>query len=217
MRVDTGFLVVAFLALGVQGAEFFVYLRPFVPGNDDVLSLVLSSCRLGEAQAALSPEAKWPKLASDVVRLMGPPDRLTFRTVLSDVYALDIHPPLYFLLLHAWQWLFRGSVGTAILLSILTACLSACTLYAVLTWMVAPPAATLFCVLYVASPAYPQAALMARQYALSACFAILLAALISGACRSPRAALRDRSSASSLSPASRKRLRHLDLAAHLAL
>ena len=112
-------LIVA-LALGTLYASVQISLRAAakrVPYHDDAISVLAATCHQGsyepqELTGAWVPASRWQAYTT--------PDELgCFATISRGLAKRDIHPPLYFWLLHLWIHAFSASLSAIAVLTIL--------------------------------------------------------------------------------------------------
>lgn len=183
----TGLILTALLALAVPGAWYAIYEAPWAPGHDDLVSLLLSSEGKSRADRILSARATSRRSAREILGTIEPQADYGVGETVLDAYRLSINPPIYVGLLNLWRRLLGASVRSAILLSLLLGCLSACVVF----WVVARERGwsygLLFSSLYCFSPTYWEAALAIRQYALAALLAAFLPGTLAAFLRSDEA------------------------------
>lgn len=106
------------------------------------------------------------------------PSSFRFRTVSLDMALYDVHPPLYFWILHAIHCLWGTTDGTGALLNVLIGLALLVVLFRCSRWCgLGTNASLVVCVLWYLSPAAVQIDLEARPYQLLALLAVLSYAL----------------------------------------
>jgi uncharacterized membrane protein len=81
-----------------------------------VAALALRTWKLGEKNLWLDEAASWDLATSSIARLIA-------------LTAADIHPPLYYLALKLWVWIFGDSVGALRSLSVVSGVLAVYLMY----------------------------------------------------------------------------------------
>jgi hypothetical protein len=139
--------------------------------NDGISYLAAAASQVRYEEEA--PVGRWVP-AAQWQELWQPGSFPAFGTIARDLAETDIHPPLYFWLLHLWGWLFGNGLALAPILNLLFLALATVVLYStcrqarVSEWgaLVATSAWTL-------SGSMVLVHLQARQYSLLALVAIL--------------------------------------------
>ena len=100
--------------------------------HDEAISYIAATCHQGEYQeitfAGRGPYGRWVP-AYEWQRLLQPEDRGCLGRIAADLARYDIHPPLYFWLLHGWALLFGVGVWTGTSLNIALAALGTLALF----------------------------------------------------------------------------------------
>lgn len=76
--------------------------------HDESISYLAATCHQGEYSnitKGLPPFGTWAE-ASDWKRFIQPERLFCFEKIAADLSQYDIHPPLYFWILHLWSWIF---------------------------------------------------------------------------------------------------------------
>lgn len=124
-------------------------------------------------QHGLYPFATWVS-ASEWKKLLQPENKFCFRTIASDLTKHDIHPPLYFWILHVWILIFNTHLWTGPSLNMMIAIISILLLYRLAHDLLHDPReAAVVSFLWASSFAVIQTSLEARPYPLLAFFTIL--------------------------------------------
>ena len=102
-----------------------------------------------------------------------------FKKIAYDLTQYDIHPPLFFWLMHLFILLFGFHVYTGLILNLITTLLTLFTLYKFSNYVFNNSFKSLLvCTFWFLSPAIVQTDLEARHYQLFALFTILLSHII---------------------------------------
>ncbi|UCC82798.1 MAG: glycosyltransferase family 39 protein [Gemmatimonadota bacterium] len=102
-------------------------------------------------------------------------DRFCYGTISADLATYDIHPPLYFWMLHSWSLLFGVQLWTGPSLNSTLAVLTILALFGFARQVLKNDAeAVLVAFTYALSPAIASVSIEARQYDLLALLAVLL-------------------------------------------
>jgi 4-amino-4-deoxy-L-arabinose transferase-like glycosyltransferase len=114
----------AILALGLVlglGTRIAVIGGKDVIGHDEAISYLAATCHEGDwdrvTSRALPPTATWAT-AADWRRFVTPKELLCFGRIDRDLADLDVHPPLYFWLLHVWVQAFGVGLRSGPLLNL---------------------------------------------------------------------------------------------------
>jgi hypothetical protein len=108
--------------------------------SDEGISYLMSSCAGRKWEETIVPGSslygKWVP-AAEWQRLIDPNGRLCFGTVARDLAELDVHPPLYFWMLHLWTLLFGRSIAAGMALNCLLWAVTSVALYRLARLMLA--------------------------------------------------------------------------------
>ena len=100
--------------------------------HDESISVLAAACHQGDytrlTSAGEPPFGRWVP-ASDWKALMRPDRALCLGEIGRDLAREDIHPPLYFWLLHAWTLAFGVGLWTGVSLNIVLAALTGLALF----------------------------------------------------------------------------------------
>jgi hypothetical protein len=100
--------------------------------HDEAISYLAATCHQGEYQSVTfdraAPYGRWVS-AAEWQRFLQPEERGCLGRIAADLARFDIHPPLYFWLLHGWSVVFGVSAWTGALLNAVLAGLGALALY----------------------------------------------------------------------------------------
>jgi hypothetical protein len=141
--------------------------------HDEGISYLAATCHqraFHEADLRLRavPALEWK-------RFLQPEDRFCYRTIGADLAIYDIHPPLYFWMLHSWSLLFGVQLWTGPTLNSLLAVLTILSLFGFARYVLKDdPQAVLVAYTYALSPATASVSVEARQYDLLALLAVLV-------------------------------------------
>jgi hypothetical protein len=125
-------------------------------------------------QTGESPVGVWVP-ARDWQRFLAPDRFACFSTIGSDLAATDIHPPLYFWLLHVWIWAVGVHLWSGPVLNLLISLGMIVALYRLAYFVFEERLpASLVAFLWGVSPYVAHESLEARPYGLLALFAVLL-------------------------------------------
>ncbi len=141
------------------------------PVHDEVISYLAATGHEGAYAARFPsgpPADRWAK-ASDWQSFWKPDTFGTWKTIRDDLNHYDIHPPLYFWVLHAWTYLFGSEEWSGRLLNVPLLLLGALLVYATCRALCAPRLESSATAVLWAGSLHAFAALgEARQYVLLA-------------------------------------------------
>ncbi len=166
-------LLVAAAAGGAWRAALIAAKRTL--NHDEVISYLAAAGRQGDydraSRALAAPLGTW--VAAAEIKQMLRPQGACFGRVAADLAATDIHPPLYFWLLHAWCLLVGTQLWTGPALNAAVSVLTAFVLYVVARGACREPltamaAAAVWCL----SPAVIETCFEARHYDLLGLWAV---------------------------------------------
>ena len=145
--------------------------------HDESISVLAAACHQGDytrlTTTAQPPFGRWVR-ASDWKALMRPDRALCLQEIGRDLARDDIHPPLYFWLLHGWTLLFGVGLWTGLSLNVVLAGLSALALFGLARRLLGEPLrAAAVAAVWSFSPAAIRVFAEARQYELVALLAVL--------------------------------------------
>lgn len=147
--------------------------------QDESVSYLVATCHLGDyarlVAAGEDPLGLWVP-ATEWKRFLRPSGKLCPDAISVDLARFDVHPPLYFWLLHGWVLIFGVSVVSGLLLNILLAVFAGAALFALTrraTGQALPGALATF--VWAVSPAVVPFSLEARQYTLFTLVTVLFA------------------------------------------
>lgn len=146
--------------------------------QDDVISVLAATGHQGEYQAvvdnAQAPLATWVP-AAEWQRFVRVEDRLPLLRIARDLGHEDIHPPVYFWLLHLWLLAVGVSLWSGPALNLLIHGLTAVALWRLARKVLADRrAAWAVTGVWVTLPAVIESSLATRQYSLASLWAVLL-------------------------------------------
>jgi hypothetical protein len=146
--------------------------------HDDTISYLAATGHQGEYQqvvdSASAPVAQWVP-ASRWQAFTRIEDPLPLLTIARDLGHHDIHPPVYFWLLHMWMLLFGGSLWTGPMLNVVIHVLTAVVLWRLARHLAGSPLAAWGAVgIWATLPAVAQTAVSTRQYSLASLWSITL-------------------------------------------
>lgn len=176
-RLDVVALVVLLVALAA-GAGLRVYAQHQNPNMqyDEAWSYASASGRLDELVAAIDGglTGRWVP-AADWQRLWRAQGSSGIGHIASDLAAHDVHPPLYFWLLHGWLVLAGEDVWTGRALNLIFATLTILSIYGLARSAgFRPIDGALAALVWAVSPAVVGISAIARQYDLVALTTVLL-------------------------------------------
>lgn len=177
-----GLAVVATLVIACAGLRLAALPSLHTPEHDDAISYLAATCHQAEYGLTVTrrapPFARWAT-AADWQRLWSVEDRFCFQRIGRDLGERDIHPPLYFWLLHLWLIAFGVTVRSGPSLNVLISAGTVVLVY-VLGRRFSPnrAAASVGALTWALSPATLSITLIARQYELLALFAVAFILLI---------------------------------------
>lgn len=142
--------------------------------HDEAISYLIAACQITdfghpELRGTLSDAAEW----KNNLRIN---DTFCFNTIRSDLINTDIHPPLYFWLLHLWSLAFGIHLWTGPSLNVIFAILTLLTLFLLARDVLDNPAeVAIVVIIYALASSYiADISTEARQYDLLAFLAVLL-------------------------------------------
>ncbi len=146
--------------------------------HDESISYLAAACHQGDyARITVlgePPFGRWVA-ASDWKALLRPDRALCLGDIGRDLAREDIHPPLYFWLLHVWALVFGVGLWTGLSLNIVLATLTGLALYGLARRLLGNPLqAASVAGVWSLSPAAIRVFGEARQYELLALLAVLL-------------------------------------------
>ncbi|KPK82179.1 MAG: hypothetical protein AMS25_03505 [Gemmatimonas sp. SM23_52] len=148
----------------------------YVITRDEAISYLSATCHQGAYQQKTAdfeprpvPAAQWKTLFRRVER------PFCFGRISADLRRTDIHPPLYFWMLHAWSLLVGVELWTGPSLNVLIAVLATLSLFGLAAYSLRSDwDAALVVFTYALSPAVVFVSLEARQYDLLGLWAVLV-------------------------------------------
>lgn len=169
-KLAIGLLV--FTLVAAAGVRIVGTTQKFTITHDEGFSYVFATCHGGEwtkvVKGRLYPYGRWVP-ASEWKRFTSLERTSCFRQIGSDLAHYDIHPPLYFWLLHAWSLLVGVHVWTGPLLNTLLSLLATLCLFGLARRALRHSMeAAVVTFAWAMSPAAIIASLEARQYSLLA-------------------------------------------------
>ncbi len=159
---------------------------------DEVISYITAAGRLGDfshpgattLDGAWVPAAQWKSG-------LGPGRTFDFGQIISGLAKHDVHPPLYFCLLHIWTLVVGVKFWTGPSLNLIIDVLCGAALFGLARRLLRDPvAAALVVLIWSVSPAVRMTSSMARMYSLEALFSVLFVWLLLGATDRERAPAR---------------------------
>lgn len=146
--------------------------------HDEAISYIAATCHQGEYQditfGGSGPYGHWVP-AYEWQQLLEPEDRGCLGRIAADLARYDIHPPLYFWLLHGWALLFGVGVWTGTSLNIVLAGLGALALFGLARRVLGDDVrAAAVAFVWAVSPAVVEVFAEARQYELFGLLTILV-------------------------------------------
>ncbi len=137
--------------------------------HDEGISYLVATVNQGafqEMREGAYPYGQWAS-ASEWKAFLVPSKRFAFRQIGSDLAALDIHPPLYFWLLHLWTLLVGVHLWTGPTLNLLIFAISTVSLFMLARRLLKnDEEAVIVSFIWAVSPALTDVTLVARQYEL---------------------------------------------------
>lgn len=148
-------------------------------GHDEAISYLAATCHQGEwdriTARGAAPSGAWVP-AREWRRLVEPDDSLCLGRISRDLSRHDIHPPLYFWLLHAWVGAFGVDTATGPALNLLFFVAAALALFGLARRLLGDErGAALVTFVWAVSPAVVPISGEARMYDLLALVSILFA------------------------------------------
>jgi 4-amino-4-deoxy-L-arabinose transferase-like glycosyltransferase len=182
-------VTVAALAIVLHGLELASLRRV---SHDDTISFLAATGHQGEFQRIVDeerdPVARWVPASrwQAMTRIDRP---LPLLTIARDLGHHDIHPPVYFWLLHVWSLVVGVHLWTGPLLNVLLHVVTAVVLWRLARRVLGSPlAAWAVTGVWATLPAVVETAGSSRQYSLAALLAVLLASAVLRARDEPAAA-----------------------------
>jgi hypothetical protein len=147
--------------------------------HDDTISYLAATGHQGEyaqvVESGSAPVAQWVP-AAQWQRFTRVEDALPLLRIAQDLGHYDIHPPVYFWLLHVWLLLVGVHLWSGPALNVLVHVATAVVLWRLARHVTRSPVAAWGAVgVWVSLPAVAETAVQARQYSLAALFSIALA------------------------------------------
>lgn len=165
------------IALALAGAVALLLaarlLNANVLAHDDAITILGVTCNQGRYAASV-PAQHWVSAADwqSYWTLRSPG---CFGTIRADLAHDDIHPPLYFWLLHAWLMVFGVSVPAALALNFVIVALTAAVIFETCRLLAVPtPVVCIIGLTWGLTMATRMAAASVRQYSLLGLFSALL-------------------------------------------
>jgi hypothetical protein len=145
--------------------------------HDESISMLAAACHQGDYTrltfAAEPPFGRWVP-AAEWKALLRPERPLCLATIARDLASEDIHPPLYFWLLHGWTLVLGVGVWTGLSLNIVLAAVTGLGLFGLARRVLGGPLkAAGVTAVWSLSPGAIRVFAEARQYELLALFAVL--------------------------------------------
>lgn len=161
------------LVFGLAYRLHAVVLKKAGLSNDESVTYMCAAATAGLWETGISSMVDTPMTVADLHRFYDRPEEFQFRTVALDMALYDVHPPLYFWLLHIIHVLWGTGLTTGALLNIVFGLVVLGLLLALARRIFGGwPAALVVGVVWYLSPAVVQIDLEARPYQLLALLAI---------------------------------------------
>ncbi len=168
MKKATLLLLFAGLTLGFFFRISLITIKKSMT-HDEGISYLVATANQGvyqEMREGAYPYGQWVS-ASEWKAFFAPSKQLAFRQIGSDLAALDIHPPLYFWMLHFWVLIFGVHLWTGPTLNLLIFAISTVALFILARRMLKnEDEAVIVSLIWAVSPALSSVTLVARQYEL---------------------------------------------------
>lgn len=159
-------LLVSALLVGV--IALLVSVRSVRTISHDSSISILAATGHQDAYAQSNLHGRWVR-AEEWQRFWRPEEAGCFRIIARDLGTYDIHPPLYFWILHVWFWFFGVTTVTGPALNVLFHLGTTVSIFWVSRLLRFPAWIALFCAAYwLLSPANSSIATDTRQYSLLA-------------------------------------------------
>jgi hypothetical protein len=147
--------------------------------HDDTISYLAATGHQGEysdvVQTASAPVAQWVP-ASEWQRFTSVEDVLPLLRIAQDLGHRDVHPPVYFWLLHVWILLVGVHLWSGPVLNVLLHVLTGVVLWRLARHLTKSPLAAWGAVaMWATLPAVAETAVSTRQYSLAGLFSVALA------------------------------------------
>lgn len=158
--------------------------------HDEVISYLVSTGHRGEFDQTirneLPPYGTWVP-AREWRKFIRPDEPLCFGRIGQDLAETDVHPPLYFWLLHVWNFVVGVHIWAGPLLNILISLLSAIALFGLARLVLQSVFLSGFVsLIWIASPNILATSLVTRQYSLLGFVAILFVWSVLRCCQTDR-------------------------------
>jgi len=146
-------------------------------GMDEGISYLAATGHEGEyidvINTKSAPYGSWVK-ASEWKRFIQPEDLFCFNTISSDLANYDVHPPLYFWILHIWFMVFGVGISSGPLLNVALFVPSVFTLFYLARYCLKNSMeAALVALIWSASPAVIRISFISRNYSLLVLLSII--------------------------------------------
>ncbi len=163
-------VVVGVAILGGVSLRFVEVASKRWMNHDEGISYLAASCHQGQYtrifKAGTPPFGRWVP-ASKWKQLLKPEQKFCFDTIAKDLAEDDVHPPLYFWMLHTWMLVFGADLWTGPALNIVLAAVTALMLFVLARRALGSDMeAALVTWIWSFSPAAIAVVLQARQYSL---------------------------------------------------
>ncbi len=176
---DRSVAVVAIVSFSLAAAillRFEAMSAKYVITRDEAISYLSATChqrtyqqKSAEFKAQSAPASEWKNLYQRVER------PFCFGRISADLRQTDIHPPLYFWMLHVWSLLYGVELWTGPSLNMLIAVLATLSLFGLAAYSLRSDwEAALVTFTYALSPAVVFVSVEARQYDLLGFWGVLV-------------------------------------------
>ena len=121
LKPSKAFLLISFAALFILASDLLTMRYKVLYGGDEIISYLCATGNSGEYEAVLHKYAPYGKLvdASEWIRYTNISSPNCFNKIATDLSLNDLHPPLYFWLLHLFVLNFGVNIFTGILLNLI--------------------------------------------------------------------------------------------------
>lgn len=174
---------VLLIAFAILLAQLLIFVVPAwgrqTHSGDELTSFLAATGHLAEYSTVRAadtyPAGQWVP-ASEWQRFLRVEEGRGLSAVANDMFYWDVHPPLYFWLLHGWLHVVPYNLWMGTLLNWLITLVAAVVLYFLAKHLFKePPFAYLTVAVWLLSPTLLRSAFLARQYVLMTFWTILLA------------------------------------------
>lgn len=172
-----GWIASSCALIALAGSALLIWARAATKSSiehDEGISFINASAKMGDwlLTRSAAPAGTWVP-ASTWQWYLQPTDPWAFSSISQGLAQWDIHPPVYFWLLHVWALAFGMSAASSIALNVVVAVLTGLALFGLARWVHTDAARAAGTVVFWAlSASVVAVSLMARQYGLLALLSV---------------------------------------------